>query len=99
MHPGTAAGTGRDAEDASRPRAERAGAALTAGDRRDHVDERAGLERRVEPRPLAIDVDVNVLPDLPGARVAQPVAQPRPLGVEPVDRVVDRRRLEVEAAR
>jgi len=72
---------------------------LAAGDRGDHMDERAGLERRVEPRPLTIDVDVNVLPDIPAARVAQPVSQTRPLRVELTDRVVDRRRIEVEAAR
>ncbi len=83
----------------SRPVASSDRAALAAGDRRDHVDPRAGLERCVEPRPLTIDVHVDVHPDLPAARVAQPVAQPRPLRVEPADRVVDRRRLEVEATR
>ena len=41
---------------------------------------------------------MDVHPNGAAARVAQPVAQPRPLRVEPADRVVDRRSLEVEAA-
>ena len=47
-----------------------------AGDGRDHVDRRVGLDRRLERRrPLAVDEDVDVRPDR-RAGVAQPVGDP-----------------------
>ena len=45
-----------------------------AADRRDHVDPGAGLERRVERRPLPVDVEVDVRPDR-RAGLAQAVAR------------------------
>ena len=41
-----------------------------AADRRDHVDARAGRDRRVELRPLPVDVDVDVRADLARRRAA-----------------------------
>jgi len=69
---------------------------LSAADRRDDVDPRVGPKRGVEPGPLAVDVDVDV-PAQRRPRLAQAVAKPRPALVEAVDRLVHRRRLDVEA--
>jgi hypothetical protein len=51
----------------------RAGAGVSRRDRCDHVDPRAGLERRLEAGPLAVDVDVDVRPERrPGLAQAVP---------------------------
>ena len=71
---------------------------LAAADRREHVDARVGLERRLQPGPLAVDVDVDVRTQ-PRPGLAEPVAHAGPLLVEPCDRVVHARRLHVEPAR
>jgi hypothetical protein len=68
---------------------------LSAADRRDDVDPRVGPERGVEPGPLAVDVDVHV-PAQGRPRLAQSVAKPRPALVEAVDRLVHRRRIDVQ---
>ena len=68
---------------------------LAAADRGDHVDARALVEPGVEPRALAVDVHMNVRTQS-RPLLAEPVAQPRPLGVEAVDRLRDRCRLDVE---
>src|SRR6478609_6490369 len=72
--------------------------ALAAADRRDHVEPGAGGELGVEPAALPVDVDVDVGPQLwPGLDEA--VAQAGPALVQPVDRLVHRRRLDLELAR
>src|SRR5436190_19125232 len=69
-----------------------------AADRSDHVDARARVEARVEPRTLAVDVHVDVGPQhLP--LLAEPVAQPRPALVEAHVRLPHAGRLHVKAAR
>jgi hypothetical protein len=73
-----------------------AGAGLSAADRRDHVDARVGPERGVEPGALAVDVDVHV-PAQGRPRLTEAVAEPRPALVEAVDRLVHRRRVDVQA--
>ena len=70
---------------------------LSPADRGDDVDARVGPQRGVEPGPLAVDVDVDV-PAQRRPRLAQPVAKPRPAFVETVERLVQRRRLDVESA-
>src|SRR5438876_2191333 len=69
-----------------------------AADRGDHVDPRMRRERGVERGALAVDVHVDVRPQS-RTRLAEPVAQTGPALVEPVDRLVHGRRLDVEAAR
>ena len=56
------------------------------------------LERRLEARALAIDVDVDVVAQH-GPGLAQPVAEPGPALVEARDRLVHARRVDVEAPR
>jgi len=70
---------------------------LSAADRRDDVDPRVGPERGLEPGPLAVDVDVHV-PAKGRPRLAQAVADPRPALVEAVDRLVHRRRVDVQSS-
>ena len=71
---------------------------LAAADRRDHVDARARLERRVQPRALAVDVHVNVMTQ-DRARLAQTITKTGPLLIETVEHLVDGRSLDVESAR
>src|SRR6478609_7848487 len=72
--------------------------ALAAADRRDHVEPGAGGELGVEPAALPVDVDVDVGSQL-GAGLDETVAQAGPPLVQPVDRLVHRRRLDLELAR
>jgi hypothetical protein len=72
-----------------------AAAGLSAADCRDDVDPRVGPERRLEPGPLAVDVDVHV-PAQRRPGLTQAVANPRPALVEAVDRLVHRRRVDVQ---
>src|SRR5262249_20333033 len=66
-------------------------------DRRDHVESRAAPRQRPARGPLAVDVHVDVPPQLrPG--LAQPVAQAGPPLVQPVDGLGHRGRLDVEVA-
>jgi hypothetical protein len=69
--------------------------ALPPADGGDHVEPRVGPKRGVELRPLAIDVDVDV-PAQRGPGLAQAVTQARPALVQPVDRLADGRRVDVE---
>jgi hypothetical protein len=69
-----------------------------AADRRDHVDPRAGRERRVKCGSLAFDVDVDVAPQV-AAVFAEAVAETRPALVELRNGVRDRSGVELEPAR
>src|SRR5262249_34720365 len=62
----------------------RLGHVLPARDRGDHVDARARVDGRPQPGALAVDVDVDVHPQLrPG--LAEPVAKARPALLQPLD--------------
>ena len=69
-----------------------------AADGRDHVDARPRLERGVERRSLSVDVHVD-MPSQFRAGFAQAVAKAGPALLEPIERLVDRGCVDVEAAR
>jgi hypothetical protein len=71
---------------------------LPPADRGDDVDARVGPQRRVEARPLPVDVDVDMPPQR-RARLAEAVAEAGPALLEAVDRVVHGRRLHLEPPR
>ncbi len=58
----------------------------------------SGSSRCLEARALAIDVDVDVMAQH-GAGLAQPVAEARPAFVEPLDRLVHARCVDLEPPR
>jgi hypothetical protein len=68
---------------------------LAAADRRDHVHARRRPERGVELRSLPLDVHVDVPAEL-RAWLAQAVAPAGPLRLETVERLLDRRGVDVE---
>src|SRR6476646_4614468 len=72
--------------------------ALAAADRRDHVEPGAGGELGVQPAALPVDVDVDVGSEL-RAGLDEAVAESGPPFVQPVDRLVHGRRLDLELAR
>ncbi len=81
-----------------RGRADEAPAGLAAADCGDDVEPGPFLYRRVQPGPLAVDVDVEV-PAQGRPLLDDPVAQPRPLRLERVDRREHCRGLDLDPAR
>jgi hypothetical protein len=71
---------------------------LAPADGGDDVDARVRPERRIEARPLPVDVDVHVPPQR-RARLAEAVSEAGPALLEAVDRVVHGRRLDLDPAR
>ena len=69
-----------------------------AADGCDHVDARAGRERRREPGSLLIHVDVDVRPQ-PRPGHAQPITQAGPARLQLRDRLVHRGRVDLHATR